>query len=36
MLPEECCDQRLHLMAHSVGNYEFWHGLYAISAQLGN
>jgi esterase/lipase superfamily enzyme len=34
--PEEYCDQRLHLMAHSMGNYAFRHGLYAIRAQLGN
>ena len=36
MLPGEYCDQRLHLMAHSVGNYAFRYGLFAIRAQLAD
>ena len=36
MLLEECCDQRMHIMVHSVGNYAFRHGLFGIRAQLAN
>jgi esterase/lipase superfamily enzyme len=36
MLPEEYRGQRMHLMAHSVGNYAFRHGLFGIRAKLGN
>jgi esterase/lipase superfamily enzyme len=34
--PEQYCEQRLHLMAHSMGNYAFRHGLQSIRSELGD
>ncbi|MCI0430348.1 MAG: alpha/beta hydrolase [Rhodospirillales bacterium] len=34
--PEEWCDQRLHLMAHSMGNYALRHGLQGLRHELGD
>lgn len=34
--PEELCDQRIHLMAHSMGNYAFRHAVQGIRAELGD
>ena len=33
---EEFCQQRLHLLAHSMGNYALRHGLQGIRSELGD
>ena len=35
MSPEEACDQKLHLMAHSMGNYVLRHALQEVRRQNG-
>ncbi len=34
--PEEWCDQRLHVMAHSMGTYAFRHAVQGVRGELGD
>ena len=34
--PEEACNQRLHLLAHSMGNYALRHAIQDIRSEIGN